>query len=76
MLKVLMDGVLRGAGDMTAFMITTFLDLIIRVGLSFALAPSMGFAGICLSYPIGWVIGAAASAVLYKKGKWKKKLKV
>lgn len=76
MLKVLMDGVLRGAGDMTAFMITTFLDLIIRVGLSFALAPSMGFAGICLSYPIGWVIGVAASAVLYKKGKWKKKLKV
>lgn len=39
MVKVIVDGVLRGAGDMTAFMITTFSDLIIRVALSFALAP-------------------------------------
>lgn len=76
MLKVLMDGVLRGAGDMTAFMITTFLDLVIRVGLSFALTPFMGFNGICIAYPIGWLLGAVASFIFYKKGKWKKKLKV
>lgn len=65
MLKVLLDGVLRGAGNMTAFMIATFLDLFIRVGLSFALAPFMGFAGICIAYPVGWALGVAASAVLY-----------
>lgn len=76
MIKVVSDGVLRGSGDMTAFMISTFTDLILRVGVSFALAPSLGFMGICLSYPIGWAAGMAISLVFYLRGKWKAKIKV
>lgn len=76
MLKVSCDGVLRGSGDMTAFMISTFSDLVVRVVISFALAPSLGFAGICLSYPIGWIVGMAVSLCFYIRGKWKDKIKV
>ncbi len=76
MVKVIVDGVLRGAGDMTAFMITTFSDLIIRVALSFALAPALGFIAVGLAYPIGWLPGMLMSLFFYKRGKWKTKLGV
>ena len=35
--KILLDGVLRGAGAMGYFMTTTFTDLILRVGLALSL---------------------------------------
>ena len=63
-------------GDMTSFMISTFSDLVLRVALSFILAPYMGFMGICLSYPIGWAGGMAVSLAFYLRGKWKTKIKV
>ena len=56
-LKLIADGVLRGSGAMTMFMICTFSDLILRVVLSYALAESMETFGIWLSWPIGWVVG-------------------
>lgn len=70
-IKLITDAVLRGAGIMYQFMITTFSDLILRVAISFLLAPKLGFLGICLSYPIGWVVGGAVSVFFYWKGKWK-----
>ena len=70
-IKLLSDGVLRGAGAMKQFMITTFSDLILRVILAHILAPSMGFEGLCLAWPIGWVVAAALSIVFYKMGTWK-----
>lgn len=76
MVKVILDGVLRGAGDMTSFMITTFFDLIIRVALSFALAPALGFLAVGLAYPIGWLPAMGLSLFFYKRGKWKTKLGV
>lgn len=76
MAKVILDGVLRGAGDMTSFMITTFSDLIIRVALSFALAPALGFLAVGLAYPIGWLPGMLLSLFFFKRGRWKGKLGV
>lgn len=76
MVKVILDGVLRGAGDMTSFMITTFFDLIIRVALSFALAPALGFLAVGLAYPIGWLPAMGLSLFFYKRGRWKTKLGV
>ncbi len=76
MFKVCLDGVLRGSGDMLAFMISTFSDLVIRVALSYILAPFIGFLGVCLSYPIGWVCGVAFSLGFFLRGKWKTKVKV
>ncbi|MDO5425304.1 MAG: MATE family efflux transporter [Eubacteriales bacterium] len=71
-MKLLADGVLRGAGAMKQFMITTFADLIIRVVLAYALAGIWGTSGIWMSWPIGWTIGTALSQFFYWNGSWKK----
>lgn len=71
-LKLIADGVLRGAGAMKAFMIATFSDLILRVILAFALSGIWQETGIWLSWPIGWVIGTALSVGFYLSGTWKK----
>lgn len=72
--KLISDGVLRGGGAMKAFMLTTFSDLIIRVVLSFILAPIFGFTGVCISWPFGWVLSSILSFILYKKGYWQNNL--
>lgn len=69
--KLAADGVLRGAGKMTSFMIGTFADLFLRVGLAFALSRVLGLTGVWLSWPIGWLAGAAFSTFFYRQGRWK-----
>ena len=71
-LKLIADGVLRGAGAMKEFMVATFSDLILRVVLAFVFAGFIGATGIWLSWPVGWVIGTAFSMGFYLKGTWKK----
>ena len=68
--KLTADAVLRGAGAMVYFMITTFLDLLLRVVLAFILVVPFGLTGIWLSWPIGWLISSALSAVFYGVGVW------
>lgn len=71
--KLVADGVLRGAGLMKRFMITTFTDLILRVLLAVVLSKtSLGSNGIWLSWPIGWSIAMVLSTVFYAKAGWKK----
>ncbi|WP_346895153.1 MATE family efflux transporter [Clostridium sp. UBA7503] len=70
-LKMVCDGVLRGAGAMKDFMFATFSDLILRVALSFILASIIGYSGIWWSFPLGWIIGTALSVYFYYKGTWK-----
>ena len=73
--KFVCDSVLRGAGAMRPFMVTTFSDLIIRVVLSSALFYVVGNEhGIWLSWPIGWFLGSGLSVFFYKSGAWKKNL--
>ncbi len=70
--KLMADGVLRGAGAMRDFMIATFTDLVLRVALSFVLAGLMkDTTGIWLSWPIGWTVAAACSVAFYMSGCWK-----
>lgn len=70
--KLIADGVLRGSGLMRKFMGSTFLDLLLRVALSFILSRSFGSTGIWLSWPIGWTIATCVSlyffASSYPKG--------
>lgn len=74
-LKLMSDGVLRGAGAMGCFMVTTFTDLILRVILAYVFSVSMGMgeAGIWKSWPYGWSISALLSVIFYLSGKWKPK---
>jgi len=70
-IKLLCDGVLRGAGAMKTFMIATFTDLIIRVVLSFVLSDLLNSStGIWLSWPIGWTVSTVLSLVFYFKNMW------
>ena len=69
-MKLMADGVLRGAGAMTYFMIATFTDLILRVVLSFVLSAMFGTVGVWLSWPIGWTIATIMSLYFYFTEKW------
>lgn len=71
-LKLMADGVLRGAGAMKQFMTATFTDLVLRVVLAFVLAGTFKVTGIWLSWPIGWVAATILSLAFYRKGSWKK----
>lgn len=65
--KLVTDGVLRGAGMMKEFAFATTLDLILRVVLVKILAEPLGYIGIWISWPIGWVLGTSLSLYFYRK---------
>ena len=69
--KLVADGILRGAGMMKKFMIATFTDLILRVGLAIILSrTSLGSVGIWCAWPIGWSAATVLSIIFYRSGKW------
>ena len=68
--KLVADGILRGAGLMSRFMITTFTDLILRVVLAIILSKQFGSTGIWYAWPIGWSIATTLSVIFYKKAKF------
>lgn len=70
-LKIVPDGVLKGSERMWQFMFATMVDLVVRVGLSFAFAPTFGSMGIWMSWPFGWFLGAVCSEVFFLTKKWK-----
>ena len=70
--KFISDGVLRGAGIMGRFVISTFSALLLRVLLAYIFSALYGSNGIWLAWPIGWGLGMALSGtfvltVLYKR---------
>ena len=64
--KLITDGVLRGVGAMKQFMVTTFLDLFLRVILAALFSREWGSTGIWLAWPVGWTIGTTLSVILYR----------
>ncbi len=75
LIKLMADGVLRGSGAMSWFMVATFTDLVLRVVLAYVLSIpfGMGSVGIWSSWPIGWTVSAVMSLVFYIAGVWKRK---
>ncbi|MDD6156397.1 MAG: MATE family efflux transporter [Lachnospiraceae bacterium] len=72
--KLVADGILRGAGMMKQFMISTFTDLILRVLLAFCFSRTvLGATGIWCAWPIGWCVAALLSIAFYYNGPWKNK---
>ena len=72
-IKLTADGILRGAGLMKAFMISTFTDLILRVALAIIFAGQFGYIGIWCAWPIGWSIATCMSVFFYHRGPWRKR---
>lgn len=65
--KLVSDGILRGAGLMKKFMITTFSDLLLRVVLAKVFSmTALGATGIWLAWPVGWTAATVLSVLLYK----------
>ena len=69
-LKLVSDGVLRGAGMMKKFMIATFTDLLLRVIWAKVLSIPFGSVGIWLAWPIGWTVSTVMSFIFYRTAKW------
>lgn len=66
--KLVADGILRGAGMMKQFMTATFTDLILRVMLAFLLPKTtLGSTGIWCAWPIGWSVAMILSLHFYNK---------
>ncbi|MBR3446849.1 MAG: MATE family efflux transporter [Oscillospiraceae bacterium] len=64
-LKLVSDGVLRGAGMMLQFMTATFTDLVLRVVLAWVLSVPFGSPGIWTAWPIGWCVATVISVTAY-----------
>lgn len=73
-IKLITDGLLRGAGAVWLFIASTFTDLIIRVVLSFILNPIIGYVSIPISWFIGWLVGMSLCLIFYFSGMWKKNI--
>lgn len=69
-IKLVADGILRGAGMMKPFMITTFTDLILRVVLAKVLSTMWGATGIWCAWPVGWLTSTILSVFFYRTGEW------
>lgn len=67
------NGLLRGAGDMGAFMLSSMSNLFSRVVAAYLLAYFIGASAIWWSIPLGWAIGAVFSLVRVRSGKWRVK---
>ena len=65
--KLIVDGILRGAGMMKEFMIATFVALFVRVILVAVLAQVFGYVGMWIAWPIGYSTGTVLSIIFYRR---------
>lgn len=70
--KLVSDGVLKGAGMMAKFMTATLIDLTLRVIIAITLSKPLGTMGIWFAWPISWCIATVLSVGFYKTGDWNK----
>jgi len=66
------NGMLRGAGDMAAFTLSSMSNLVSRVAIAYFLAylTPLGANSIWWSIPAGWAVGATVSLLRVRSGKW------
>ncbi len=70
-LKMAVDGLLRGSGDMKVFTIANLVNLFIRVFTAMTFAPRIGIFMVWYAVPIGWLSNFIISFAEYRTGKWK-----
>ncbi len=71
--KIPLDGILKGAKDMLGFTLGTSVDLACRVIAALILGKYFGYEGIFFAWPIGWGVGMCISIAMFFIGRWKKK---
>lgn len=73
--KFIADALTKGTGAMTGFVLSTLVDLVVRVASAFLfvyLADS--YVGIWWSWPAGWVFGTIVALLFAIFGNWRKKI--
>lgn len=71
-LKMSIDGLLRGAGDMKMFTLANMVNLTIRVCFAVIFAPRYGIAMVWYVVPLGWLANLLISYYAYHSNKWSK----
>lgn len=71
-LKMITDGVLRGAGDMTMFTVANLVNLAIRMVIAVTCAPKWGISFVWMAVPVGWLANYLISYSEYRTGKWRR----
>lgn len=66
-IKLMTDGILRGAGAMAYFVAATVPDLILRIFFAWMLAPRFGSTGIWMAWPFGWLVATGLTVVFYRR---------
>lgn len=72
-IKIPLDGVLKGATDMLGFTLGTSIDLVCRVIGALVLGNIFGYEGLYFAWPLGWAVGMFVSIGMYFSGRWKRK---
>lgn len=70
-LKMITDGLLRGAGDMKMFTVANLVNLCLRVVVAVTMAPRFGIAFVWYAVPMGWLANYVISYLEYRTGKWR-----
>lgn len=73
-MKMITDGLLRGAGDMVMFTVANMVNLGIRVFASMIFAPGFGVKVVWMVVPIGWIANFLISYAEYRTGKWERRI--
>jgi putative MATE family efflux protein len=72
--KYLCDDLLRAAGRMKLYLLTTVINLSIRVVSVFIFASKFGVAAVYIGFCLSLVLSTAVSIIIYRKNLWRKKL--
>ena len=71
----LYNSTMKGMGKIPVTMVSSFVELGSKIGLSIALPIIMGsYVGIWYAAPIGWILGIIPDVIYYYGGFWKKSL--
>lgn len=75
-LQQIFNGAFSGAGDTRISMVLAIISLwALRIPIAYVLSnTSLGFAGICWSFPIANIIAAFLGYLIFIKGEWKEKV--
>ncbi|MGN0243118.1 MAG: MATE family efflux transporter [Lachnospiraceae bacterium] len=71
-LKIVADGVMRGAAEMFPFLLSTLADFVARIGLAFLFSRYWGSTGIWMAWPISWFIGFLITTSYFARGTWER----
>lgn len=66
-IKLMTDGIIRGAGAMTYFVAATVPDLIIRILFALMFSKNYGSIGIWMAWPFGWIAATVLTLIFYRK---------